>query len=280
MSISYQEMKDQIYQRYGIDYSCYNHDFFLKCIEYRKEQLSLKDLETYLERILAYPEEINLLEASLGNYFSTFFRNPSIFYALENYFLPQLILKKNQIASNEIRIWSMACAHGQEAYSVAMIMDELLKKKNNSLDFRVFCSDRANSCIEKAKKAQYFKEDLQQLSLSRLEQHFDAVDGQYFIKSHLKQKMVFTCFDLLDPHSNAPSECIYNDFDLILCCNVLYYYAPPYQKQITSKIQKSLAKNGILVTDESEKDLISTYTGWTSNTLALPIFLNNHKESA
>jgi chemotaxis protein methyltransferase CheR len=279
MSISCQKMRDQIYQRYGKDYSCYDHDFFSKCIDHRKEQLSLTSHELYLERILACPEEISLLEACLNNHYSTFFRNPSIFLALENFFLPQLILEKEQMASNEIRIWSMACSYGQEAYSIAMIMDELLKKRKSPLDFRVFCSDRTNSCIEKARTAQYFKDDLQQLSLSRLEQHFDAIDGQYYIKAPLKEKMVYSCFDLLDPHSRAPSECIYHDFDLILCCNVLYYYTPPYQKHITSKIQKFLARNGILVSDESEKDLISHHTGWTSNSITLPIFLNSHKES-
>ncbi len=271
---------DQLYQVYGKDYSCYDQNFFLKCIEKRMGQLSLKDLASYLDKLLSCTEEVSFLNSSLSNHYSTFFRNPSLFYALEHSFLPQLILEKEQNGNQQIRIWSMACAYGQEAYSIAMIMDELLGKKRSSLDFCIFCTDINPDCIYNAKRTLFHKESLQHINLSRLDRYFETEGELYRIKPPLKQKLIFSCYDLLDPLSNAPSESIYSEFDLILCCNVLCYYSPKHQRRIVEKIKKNLSKNGILITDDSEKDLISEYTGWTSKTIALPIFQNSPKESA
>ncbi len=280
MIINPLDIKEQIFKAYGKDYSYYDQDFFTKCLESRKAKLGLNDTEAYLEFLVGSPEELDQLEIILNNHYSIFFRNPLLFYALEQYFLPQLILKKEQNGNQQIRIWSMACAYGQEAYSVAILLDEVLKKKSRSLDFCIFSTDINPACIHKAKSGLFSKEDLQHINLSRLDTYFETEGKLYRIKPPLKQKLIFSCYDLLDPLSNAPSESIYSEFDLILCCNVLYYYSAQHQKRIIDKIKKTLGKNGILITDESEKDLISNYSVWSSKTLVLPIFQNSPKESA
>jgi chemotaxis protein methyltransferase CheR len=268
----------QLLKTYGKNFSSYDHSFFSKCIEKRMNQLSLSDTSSYLDILINSSEEFMLLERDLNNHFSTFFRNPLHFFALEHYFLPNLIAEKEQSSHHQIRIWSMACAYGQEAYSIAIIMDELLRKRNSKVDYRIFCTDHMPHCIEKAKKAQYSKDDVHFIHLSRLERYFNLEANSYTIKASLKEKLIFSCYDLLDPLSKAPADCIYNDFDLIFCCNVLYYYSPSFQERIIAKITQNLTKTGILITDDSEKDLVARYTGWTLNQLTLPFFQKTTKE--
>jgi len=278
MTKLFEDFQKHILSSYGKDFSCYQADFFITCIENRMKQLATSDFYVYLDRLLQSSEELTILENSLKNHYSTFFRNPFHFFALEHYYLPRLILEKEQSGHKQIRVWSMACAFGQEAYSIAIIMDELLKKKNNGMDFRIFCTDQLSLCIEKAKKAQYLKEDIQSISLSRLERYFVVENSLYSIKPFLQEKLIFSCYDLLDGSSKAPADCIYNDFDLIFCCNVLYYYTPRHQERIMQKAIQNLNDHGILITDESEKDLVTSYTGWNSNLLTFPFFQKSTKE--
>jgi chemotaxis protein methyltransferase CheR len=279
MTFSAQAIMNLISKTYGKDFCCYHQEFFTKCMESRKAKLEFNDTEAYVALLLSSPKELSRLEITLTNHFSIFFRNPSLFYTLEQYFLPPLIMEKEKKGRVELRIWSMACAKGQEAYSLAMILNDLLIRKNSKLDFRFFCSDKSPACIQKAERGLFSKEDLEHTSLARVDKYFEKEGDLYRIKPQLKEKMVFICYDLFDPKSIAPSECIYNDFDIILCCNVLYYYSAQHQKRIIDKIKKSLGENGILITDDSEKDLIYQHTTWSHNTMVLPIFRISPKES-
>jgi chemotaxis methyl-accepting protein methylase len=97
-------------------------------------------------------EECGLLVASLNNTFSEFFRNTLTFAYLEQIVLPGIIERKKREKHREIRIWSAACASGQEPYSIAILIDELIRVQNANLSCHIFATDINPSEITVAKK--------------------------------------------------------------------------------------------------------------------------------
>jgi len=88
----------------------------------------------------------------------------------------------------------------------------------------------------------------------------------------MKEKVEFSRHDLLDQASNSPAESIYGDFDLVLCCNVLYYYRPEIQQMILDKLLRNIATDGYLVTGETERQIVAASEGLAEITPPVSIF--------
>jgi chemotaxis methyl-accepting protein methylase len=254
------------------DISMYHEDYLKKIICKRMEKLNIVDDRVYTNLLTDSKQEAINLGKAIKNHFSIFFRDNELFAALNLKILPKIIEAKEANHLSEIRIWSMACANGQEAYSMAMLMDENLKKKESDLQYRIFATDIDSICIDNACRGLYSKDNLQQITLARFENYFFCEKSQYRIIPSVRQHVCFSCYDLLDPLTITPPDCIYGHFDIIMCCNVLYYYKPCYQKVIVGKIIRSLSEGGCVVTDRTEKDIIQQYANMQTAIVDYPVF--------
>lgn len=196
---------------------------------------------------------------SLTISYSEFFRNTLTFAVLEKIVLPSIILKKKRANQKVIRIWSSACAAGQEPFSLAMILEELQIGSSEEITYRIFATDQCESLVNEARKGQFSADALNNLSFKRVKQWFTKNGNTYSIKPELKKNIEFSVYNLLDEQLRCPPASIFGDFDMVLCANLLFYYKKESIKIILEKVGSSLANGGYLITGQTERKNLVDY---------------------
>ncbi len=245
------------------DLSQYDKAFLMRTIETRMSVTGISSSKEYSSFLSANNPEIDLFYQSLHISYSEFFRNQLTFSLLEQHVLPGLIAAK-QKSDTEIRIWSAGCAAGQEAYSIAILLDELTADLAEKVSFRVFATDRSYSELDCAQKGVYDAAALRNVRLKHLEKYFYKSGDSYLLNDRLKKMVNFSLFDLLDQSSISPPSSIYGDFDIVFCSNLLFYYRPETRQLVLDKVLRSLSVEGILVTGEAEISIVEKHGGFTS----------------
>jgi chemotaxis protein methyltransferase CheR len=243
----------------GTNISKYDVSFLNKSIQNRIEETASLSFEAYFNYLEQNKGEVAIFLNSLHNSYSQFFRNTFTFSVLENLILPNLIQKKQGFKNKEIRIWSSACASGQEAYSLAILLEELKNANSEKFNYRIIATDLHESQIKSAKKGQYTKETLGNLRLKHLKKWFTKNGDLYTVKPALKKYISFSEFDLFNEKLNSPDTSIFGDFDLIVCANILFYYNNKNRKKILEKVINNMSKGGCVVTGEAERELFKNY---------------------
>jgi chemotaxis methyl-accepting protein methylase len=251
-----EEIVELLLVSYNLDIRGFDNAFVEKSIDRRLS--ADKDItpNNYLALLRNDREEVTHLIDSLHVSYSEFFRNPLTFAYLEQFVLPLFKYRIRKETKTELRIWSAACASGQEAYSVAILLDEMNQESSGKFNFRIFASDNNAEELERARQGIFNPASLQKISLKRIQKYFVQKDENYSISSSIKKLVDFSWFDLLDEQPASPVPSIYGNFDLVICSNLLFYYAPASRKRILEKIKKNMAPGAFLVTGETERDIL------------------------
>ena len=255
---------------YGMDVSVYDASFLRDTLKHRVEALGLSDANDYPESLETDPEEASRLGEALRISYSRFFRDPLAFAVLECKVLPDLLSRKPE--GGEIRVWSAGCASGQEAYSIAILLDEAVRGSSKSLRYHIFATDIRPESVASAASGRFTREDLRDVRLKHLESCFDRQGDTYSVAPRLKRHMDFSVHDLLDQNATHPPESIFGDFDVVFCSNVLYYYREELRTRILERLARSLAGSGVLFTDATEMSFLSTHPSFRPLDLVAPVF--------
>lgn len=247
---------DILLRDHNIDVSCFEESFLHKSLQARMKKVNCTSIEEYNDFLQLHEAERNKLLRSLQIVYSAFFRNTLSFAVMEHLLLPDIISAKK--GSKEIRIWSAACAAGQEAYSLAILLQEHVTYKNNDFCYRIFATDRDERNIKLAQKGGYHPDHLANISLKHMEKWFIQEGGHYSVKPGLKKHIEFSVFDLLGRH-NSPPESIFGEFDLVVCANLLFYYKAEYRKKIMNKLAEAMADNAYLIVGETEREILMNF---------------------
>ncbi len=243
-------------QATGKDLSIFDEFFLSQSLEKRITKKALGIQEDYFAYLKQNSGEMESLIESLTISYSEFFRDPLVFALLEQWIFPVLFTKKKKSGHNEVRIWSAAGAAGQEAYSLAMLLDDMQIEQNYDIRVRILATDVSETQIEKAKEGQFVEEQLQKVTLKYLNQYFYKKGEKYKIISRIRDSVDFSTYDLLDMETHSPPESIFGTFDLIICSNVLIYYNTKSRKQIIGKLKANMTSDGLLVTGDVEREII------------------------
>jgi len=241
----------------GMDISVYDDSFLNNCIQKRITETRCGSPEAYTVMIGQDPAEREHFIGSLTISYSEFFRNSLTSSVLERIIFPMLVLNLKETKRQEIRIWSAACAAGQESYSMAIILEELKNGNPEKFKYRIFASDQAESRAIEAELGQYTYEEIGNLSVKRVARWFNREGNTFGIRQELKTNIDFSVFDLFSKSMVSPSASIFGDFDLVICANLLFYYKPASRKKILDKVGQCLTKGGFLVTGETEREIVS-----------------------
>lgn len=234
----------------------FEENFLEHSVKQRMKCLNLSDTVSYMDALSQSSQERDHFAQSLLVGFSEFFRNPVTYAILGKIILPGLIESVRSNGNKEIRIWSAACAGGQEAYSLAMILDELFQMTNGCFNYRIFATDINPAMISFAKQGVYDAQQLGKVPYKFVNSYTQRAGNHYSILPRVAEKVIFSEFDLLSPVHYCPPACIYGDFDVVLCCNILFYYNEEIRQNILKKAAKCLKPDGFLVTGETERALI------------------------
>jgi len=257
---------------HGLDVSRYDTSFLVKSLGRRLRATSIKSRTAYLQRLSDDRAEAEALFRSLRITYSEFFRNPFTFALLEQVVLPGLVQEKEKSDRGPLRVWSAGCAAGQEAYSVAILLYELAAAQGHSPSFQIIATDVCDAEMVLARQGVYDAAAVQNVRLEHIQKCFGVSGGSYAIVPALKDRVDFSFHDLLDERRASPAAAVYGDFDLVLCCNVLFYYRQDIRHQILDSLCRTLRPGGYVVTGEAERDFVATRGGLRAVAPPTPVF--------
>jgi len=252
-----------LHNHFQIDFELYKTSMTDRRIRRRMELVGVFDKESYLEKIIDDSAELQELCFDLLIGVTEFFRDSDAFMELKNRVLPDLI---EEVDGNELRIWVCPCSTGEEAYSIAMLVDQLLKTSGSNVDFKVFATDVNQKVIDFASQGIYSESQLENVNSNLLETYFEKMGDQYLIDRELRKRVVFAKHDVLQ---DAP----FTKLDMICCRNLLIYFKPEAQRKALSLFNFGLRNEGILFLGPSE-----SITGLESKFESLCDRSNIHKK--
>jgi chemotaxis protein methyltransferase CheR len=189
--------------------------------------------------------EKKILDAITTNE-TLFFRDANPFELLQHKILPEVIDRKaSKPGHAPIRIWSAACSTGQEVYSIAIVIKELLG--NTPLDIQLLGTDLSDAAVKQASYGSYNKFEIERgLPRERLQRYFTADGANWKIKDPIRVMASFRKFNLMHPFSGM------GKFDIIFCRNVAIYFTLEDRKKLFQKIANVLEPDGFLIIGSTE----------------------------
>jgi two-component system CheB/CheR fusion protein len=228
----------------NIDFSNYKVSTISRRIAHRRVLTRSSDLDQYIHLLVRSDEEKQRLRQDLLISVTQFFRDPPAWQFLRTEVLPPLIARME--SGEQLRIWVAACATGEEAYSIAMLVDEAIAHAGKFIQVKIFATDVDTSALEVASRGIYDASNLVGLVPSnRLERYFIPHGNQFQVKKSLREMLIFAPHDLT---RNAG----FSRMHLVCCRNVLIYMQPQLQQQVIRRLHFSLTSQGILFLGNSE----------------------------
>ncbi|HET7826123.1 MAG TPA: protein-glutamate O-methyltransferase CheR, partial [Anaeromyxobacter sp.] len=238
-----EQVIDRIRRARNFDFHNYKRATIQRRVERRMSDRQCGTMTEYVALLDRSPEEYDALLASLFIKVTSFFRDEETWDLLANKVLPDLVTGKSP--GDQIRIWSAGCATGEEVYSAAMLLAELLGPKIQNYQVKVFGTDVDEGAIAHARHGFYSAKAVAELSKERLSRFFTRVPGGYSVSKDLRRLVVFGVNNLV---SDAPIS----HLDLLLCRNVFIYVDAALQKRVLSRFHYALRHGGALVLGKSE----------------------------
>ncbi|WP_437683865.1 CheR family methyltransferase [Sorangium sp. So ce131] len=239
-----QDILDVVRERSGIDFRRYKQATILRRLRRRMAATNTDTLEAYRQHLADHPEEFQRLTNSFLIKVTEFMRDPELFAQLRDVILPALIAHARN-DHRALRIWSAGCATGEEAYSLAILISELLGDELDGFNVRIFSTDVDSDAIAFARRGIYAANAVEDLPADLIERYFVAVDGQFQVKKRIRNLTVFGEHDL---GQRAP----FPHLDLVLCRNVLIYFTSDLQRRTLHLFAFSLREGGYLVLGKAE----------------------------
>ena len=234
---------ERIREKTGLDFSSYKRATVLRRLQRRMAAVGVETLSDYRRYIERHPDEAGQLAASFLIKVTEFFRDPDLFETLRDQVLPKLIADAQE--RGDLRIWSAGCATGEEAYSLAMLLIDLLGDEADRLQVRIFATDLAADALDLARRGIYPETALRGITPDLIDRHFTHIDGVYQVHRRVRELIVFGEHDL---GHRAPFPRI----DLALCRNVLIYFTAELQRRALQRFAFALRPGGYLVLGKAE----------------------------
>jgi chemotaxis protein methyltransferase CheR len=251
--IDLQDISNDIYgillKSYGFDSARHSRHSLKSAVKNRARALGISDLSKYralLGSAGSGYELANLVDVfTVGE--TNFFRYPSHDDALVNSVLPELIRRKS--ATRKLRIWSAGCATGEEPYTIAMLINEYFPELVN-WDVRILATDVNNISLFQADQNNYSYRSLRNVPKEFVEKYFHLGDGSFHLHESCKRMVDFRHHNLMDTKSLHNPQC--DQFDLIMCRNVLIYFDDDSTTYVVNKLLKQLEPDGYIFFGHTE----------------------------
>ena len=228
--------------RTGRDFTYYKRATILRRIARRMQVNGIENAPAYLTFLRTHPGETGALLQDLLISVTNFFRDREAFAALEA-MIPALFAGKG--SHDTVRVWSAACATGEEAYSVAMLLSEYADKIDHPPSIQVFATDLDEQAIRAARDGTYPETISADVSEERLRRFFTHGHGNYRVKRETREIVLFALHDVL---RDSP----FSRLDLITCRNLLIYFNRDAQERALDIFHFALHPEGVLFLGSSE----------------------------
>jgi two-component system CheB/CheR fusion protein len=232
-----------IRSRTGHDFSSYKPPTILRRINRRMGLLGIATLADYASCLRQRTGEVSTLANDLMINVTGFFRDPEAWEAFREAVIHPLVAERRP--DEPIRAWVTACASGEEAYTLAMLISEEAERLGKSIDIKIFATDTADKSLALARSGLYPGGIEGDISPERLERFFERDEQTYRVKKSLRDQVVFAPQDVLrDPP--------FSRVDIVTCRNLLIYLEPEAQRRVLALMHFALREGGHLFLGNAE----------------------------
>ena len=213
----------------------------------RLEKLNLPNFESYYQYLLADTEgkELHYFVYYITTHYTFFLREKEQFQLFKDEILPSIV---SNITDGDLRIWSAASSTGEEAYTLAMILDEYFGFEKKYWNKELLATYIARKVIHQAEQGIYNTTELMDVPKNWVLKYFTPIDNvKYQVKKDLRDDVTFRCFNLLEPSYPFKKK-----FHVIFCRNVLIYFDRKTKFDVIEKLKDSLVIGGYLILGLSE----------------------------
>tara|TARA_Y100000296_G_C5178178_1_gene261452 strand:+ start:1149 stop:4055 length:2907 start_codon:yes stop_codon:yes gene_type:complete len=226
-----------------IDFSEYKWATFSRRLERRMQVKQVRDIQAYYDILCTNEDEVAALRRELLIPVTSFFRDFAVFEALEQSIIPRLVKEASDI--DGLRIWVAGCSSGEEAYSLAMLINEEISRQNRSIGFKIFATDVNPEIIDVASRGTYPEAIAGEIAPPLLKKYFAKDGDKLTIRQDIRQNIVFAKHNIL---SDPP----FTKMDMVSCRNTLIYFKNKSQMTALQKLQYAIKQNGTLLLGKSE----------------------------
>lgn len=227
----------------GIDFTYYKRSTILRRIERRMLVTHTSSLSEFARLLGDSQEEVNTLVKEILIGVTNFFRDPAFFEKLKYNAIYKIVERAKE--DEPIRVWSAGCSTGEEAYSIAILFQEVMDELQVKRDVKIFATDVDSRAIEQAGKGIFSENIIDDVTPDRLAKFFLKVGDQYHISKSIRRMIVFATHNMF---SDPP----FGKLDLISCRNVMIYFQPVMRRGLFAIFHSALKNGGFLFLGKSE----------------------------
>ncbi|MBV5278096.1 MAG: PAS domain S-box protein [Campylobacteraceae bacterium] len=231
-----------IFEEKGVDFSQYKRSTIVRRIERRLAAVRVETLNDYVDYLKMNVEEVTNLYYDMLIGVTEFFRDADVFEEVKEQ-IKNIIEKKEQ--GEEIRFWSIGCSTGEEPYSLAILLSEILKDKITKYKIKIFATDIDDESLKIARSGIYAETSLLNMDKDLVNKYFTIQKNHFEVKKSIRELVVFSKHNII---SDSP----FLRVDLISCRNMLIYFNAVLQKRFFPIVHYALKDSGVLVLGKSE----------------------------
>jgi two-component system CheB/CheR fusion protein len=227
----------------GFDFTGYKHSTLMRRVTKQMQYLNIESFANYQDYLEVHPDEFKALFNTILINVTAFFRDPLAWEYLAKDIIPNIL--RNKQKNEQIRIWSAGCASGEEAYTLAIILGEILGIEDFRHRVKIYATDIDEEALNQARQASYSVKNIQGVPLELRDKYFDLVNKNYIFHQDLRRAVIFGRHDLLQ---DAPISRL----DLLVCRNTLMYFNSETQGRIINRFHFALNDHGYLFLGKAE----------------------------
>jgi len=241
---SFERILEYLRQTRGFDFTAYKRTSLMRRVRKRMLSVDVAEFDAYLDFLQVRPDEFASLFNTILINVTSFFRDPEVWETLRQTVFPEIAAARD--GSSPIRVWSAGSAAGQEPYSAAMLLAEILGIDAFRERVKIYATDVDEESLSEARRAVYDAKQVADVPPDLVEKYFDrGTNDLYTFNRELRRSVIFGRHDLIQ---DAPISRV----DLLLCRNTLMYFNSEAQARILARFYFSAAAGGHLVLGRAE----------------------------
>ncbi|MFN7516860.1 MAG: CheR family methyltransferase [Dolichospermum sp.] len=241
--VDFENLLQYLRSNRGFDFTGYKRSTLMRRVTKQMQYLNIESFANYQDYLEVHPDEFKALFNTILINVTAFFRDPLAWEYLAKDIIPNIL--RNKQKNEQIRIWSAGCASGEEAYTLAIILGEILGIEDFRHRIKIYATDIDEEALNQARQASYSVKNIQGVPLELRDKYFDLVNKNYIFHQDLRRAVIFGRHDLLQ---DAPISRL----DLLVCRNTLMYFNSETQGRIINRFHFALNDHGYLFLGKAE----------------------------
>jgi len=238
-----EELLEFLHRSRGSDFTGCDRGTLERRVQRRMEVVGVAGYADYLDYLEVEPNELAPLLDALLVEVTAFFRDPPAWARLQERVLPELLAQRGE--DEPIRVWCAGCATGQEAFTVAIVLAELLGPERHRERVKIYATDIDEEALATARLATYTQQETESLPGGLRERYFERVDSHFAFRPDLRRTVIFGRNDLVE---DAPISRL----DLLLCRNTLVFFTVETQSHLLRRFHVALRPDAVLMLGRAE----------------------------